>query len=737
LTALALVVLAVIAVDVSAGFHASHPLIGASVYTWVHNALAASVAWVSHLGVLDWILVGASVFLVAWGWVRAVAFARMGTIQIADLTCDDSGLGPAAAKAALQQELGRRGLLPPSGVPGGSPSVAGIADAISKSPVPQANWLGALIGIIPWPPASTSFKISGTLLKSVDAGQACVQFAYELVCAGPRPGVQLGIAEGADAKAAIAQAGADIYRRIGQAAPDIYPTWARWRNSAALVTYRGGIDLEKEADTRGYEQAYKQFVEASAEDPENMLAQLRAANCLERMASGTTDAADKLALQVQALAAYTAVRIRRPDIFQAGFRASVLMSILASTPVESLQESEQLRSTLSRFERATARHIDPHDAPDGHLQTPGSNDRPLTQRLETAALKEARRVRHGLRPLRTIVHEKRFRHRFEPSGRERRQMRKALGVSKMAQKARREQRRQPTPAGEDAGLAGRLTAALARVPSEARQLWWRAIVDGRYLRGRWHVAGWQAHYNAACFYALLPRASRTTRWWGGGRVRRRALEHLARAVDQAGAALNPSYVRDEDPDLEVLRELNPQRFAMVLGHLGPDELVIRYRANGADSRWGLRVWGEATASPTRAAAPVLAPIRCTGNQLVFRVKLVNEHRGVCFLLYRKGRAIATDPGWEVAPEGLITPEVRVDLTYRTIVDAEQQPVAARQLRGTGSADGDHRPRRARRGERRGPGGARPVDDTETDDVGARRRGPSAGDRPVPQAPTGA
>jgi hypothetical protein len=412
------------------------------------------------------------------------------------------------------------------------------------------------------------------------------------------------------------------------------------------------------------------------------------------------------------------------------------MSILASTPLEDLEQSVQLESTLGRFERATARHIDPHDARSGRLQPPKSASRPLTQRLESAARKEGRRVRRELRPLQTIVHEKRFRHRFEPSGRERRQMRKALGISNMAQKARREQRRQPTAAQEDAGLLRRFAAALAHVPSEARQLGWRAIVDGRYLRGRWHVAGWQAHYNAACFYALLPRATRTTRWWGGARVRRRALQHLSRAVDQAGGALDGAYVRDEDPDLEVLRELNPQRFAMLLGHLGPDELVIRYRATGADSRWTLRVWGEATATRTRASAPLLAPIRCAGNQLAFRVKLVDEHRGVCFVACRRGRAIGTDPGWEITPSALVTPEVRVDLTRRTILDAEEQPVAARQLRGTQSPDGDHRARRGGGRNRRGPSGARQIGDPNADEVPAARRRTPSGDGSVPQAPSG-
>ena len=133
--------LAVCAVDVSAGFGPSHVAGGTGVWHALHQGVHDVDAWVSRLGVPDWILVGLAVFLLAWGWVRATAFARLGTIQIADLTCDDNALAPVAAKAALQHELGQRSLLPPSGVPGGSQSVTSITDAISKAPIRrQACW---------------------------------------------------------------------------------------------------------------------------------------------------------------------------------------------------------------------------------------------------------------------------------------------------------------------------------------------------------------------------------------------------------------------------------------------------------------------------------------------------------------------------------------------------------------------------------------------------------------------
>jgi hypothetical protein len=61
----------------------------------------AIVRALSHLTTLDWILVGLVFLLIAWGWVRARAFARFGTIDIQDLVADGDSLAPRAVKAQL------------------------------------------------------------------------------------------------------------------------------------------------------------------------------------------------------------------------------------------------------------------------------------------------------------------------------------------------------------------------------------------------------------------------------------------------------------------------------------------------------------------------------------------------------------------------------------------------------------------------------------------------------------
>lgn len=659
LTCLAVALLALVAIDASSGFHLSGQLGGHSVWASVHNALNATIQWLSHFGVQDWVLMGILVFLLAWAWVRAFAFVRLGTIQIADLTCDDDKLAPAGAKALLQQALGDHGLLPPSGVPSGSPSVASIADAISKAPIPQANWLGPLITLIPWPPSSTAFRISGNLRRTETDDKAPVCFAYELVCIGPQPCVRLGKAEGADPTAAITQASLDIYRAIAEAAPRMYPTWARWHSREALVAYREAVEIE--ADKR-YEDAYKRYMAACSADPDNMIARLRAANCLERMATGASDPDQKLQWQVEALAAYTSIRIRRDAIFEAGFRASVLLSILASEQPEDLMKCPLLEETIARLERATSDPMDPRESwwttfrrwmRVRRKQARWGRSQPtLNGRLEAIALDEARRARHHLRPFRTLVHHYRLRHRFEPTGRERRQLRKALGVSKLAQKARSEHRR---------GVRTTAGPSWARKPASlVRQFWWEMIVKWRYLACRWHIAGWTGHYNAACFYALLPRAAGAQDRPRGRGLRRRALKHLEFALDQADGALDCAYVRDEDPDLATLRTNSQRTLTKVLACMCPDELVIHYEGPGADPTWKLRASGDAV-NITSDGYAWFDPVSGGDGRAKFRVRVFDENRWLRFEPRCNGGPAGEDPGYEVIPATLVTQEITVRL----------------------------------------------------------------------------
>ena len=374
------------------------------------------------------------------------------------------------------------------------------------------------------------------------------------------------------------------------------------------MTYLDGVGSERR---KQYEEAHELYMAACEADPDNMIARLRAANCLERMATGAQDPALRFQRQVETLAAYTSIQIRRDSIFEASFRASVLLSVLSSEPPEKLKGCPLLEATTARLERTMSDTADPGASPWETLtRLTRSRWRRLrlgpepkaNSRLEAAALEEARRARHQLRPFRTLCHEYRLRHRFEPTGRDRRQLRKALGISKMAQKARSERT-----------ACGRARTEHRRVVPGAREQLRPPVTPdagggrcGGWCNGitsaaRWHVAGWQAHYNAACFYASC--RERPDR---GGTPPPARAQALGFALDQAGGAFDCAYVRDEDPDLTGAAPPRDRSASPTSGPGMPGQLVIHYEATEAEASWKLRA-GVRRPRPTRTARTRVSP----------------------------------------------------------------------------------------------------------------------------------
>lgn len=640
LTLLALVLVAAVALDDIGSV--VHPVVLAGAARAVNHGLGESVRAVGRLGLVDWILGAAAVMLVLWGWVRTTALARLGTIEIADLAADEKSLRPEAFKAALQQSLGNRGLLPASRVPGGSPTVASLAAAVADVPVPQVGWVAGLIALIPTPPAATSFRVTGALRSAVSTdGTFEHVLSYQVVCTGPRRQVTLGEARESSWTKLVDRASAELYCKITGQAPAIYPAWARWRSWKALVAYRAAILREpsfQSADQVGavgsvagcYESALEKYRDSIRLDPDNMLARLRAANCLERIAAsrGPTEAAKQIDEQIKALEGYVSICLRQPTIFQAGYRASVLLGSLAQTVTggctygqarklgvvlrrltdERSFEPEpgaQVRRMWGRLAslRRPVGPIGDGDPPDAGASLDESARALLGLDLAAAAARESRLARRRLRPLWTLAHERRLRHRFEPVGQERRQLRCALGVSRMCLRAR----------ARAAGAPGTM--------SNRRQYALRFLIHWRHLAGRSHLAGWQAHYNAACFYALLPQAEPAVarlrrldrfahRWVRrrSTRVRKLALRHLATAVGTADEHLSSVYARDDDPDLEVLRTYSSDHFELVLRRICPDEVVVHYEGpprggSPRPDRCGRRRRTGGAPGARRAAAP--------------------------------------------------------------------------------------------------------------------------------------
>jgi hypothetical protein len=440
---------------------------------------------------------------------------------------------------------------------------------------------------------------------------------------------------GGDAMAAIHAAANAIYREICKHASEAVPVWARWANAEALVRYQKGIECEdlpgKGIEPR-YSAAAEHFLAASELDPDNMLVRLRYGNCLERLAGCLRlDDPDRIDRWIEALHVYAAVRTSHPTIFESRFRMSVVLGLVA----DHLDKDDQ--SAIEAL-RALLRTLDPT----GDAVAEGDVDA-LRTHLQGAAKHESKAAWRRLRLTWTLLHEHRFRHEFEPTGKDRRQLRKALTISYMCLRLRRHWR--PTP-----GETRDPDLDLEQIPwglAAAPRVFWRFLVDWRYMRFRWTTAGWQAHYNAAAFYALLPEAGvYKDPTLPSQRLRAQAFKHLIRAIGDPNNELRPAYVRDEDADLRVLREIEehaladfeaPQQWSpmrkqaalqeasrwrdIVRLLVGPEAILHYHRPEGDSTVWRAEISGSAIAHATgRLGRPVEAMI-ADDFGAVFRIPL--------------------------------------------------------------------------------------------------------------------
>ena len=566
-------------------------------------------SWLARLDVVSWVLIAAALAITWLTWRRVVGRARLGTIEVEPLKVDGETLQAAAAAAELQRALSSIGLAPSGAVPAGTPT-ANLAAAVAAAPVPQAPWFAAVIGVLPIPPSSTSFRVIGTLRADGPYLKPC-GLTYEVVDLGSGGCVGMATEWAASPESAIRNAAIAIYMHIGKHAPDIFPAWARWDDPHALALYRRGLDAQElqSADTNAvYKSALELYQAASEREPDNMVVRLRIGNCLERLAGRAEMCSpDRLRLWIEALNVYVAVGLREPSIFEAGYRASVLLGFIADYPGKFDADADACM-------RAVVRKLAPG------LQVQANLDG-LRAAIRKCAARESRRARRRLRPLWTAVVERRLPNRLEPTEKTRRQLRKALAISRMGLKVRGQWHLEPAdvPWG---------------VPA-LRRVYWRGWVRWRHLALRWRTAGWQAHYNAAAFYALLPEA-RDRPLLSSARIRDRAFGHLQEAIRDRDHDLRCAYVREEDPDLDALRELDEKRWqSEIVTRLCGAEAILHYRRAAGDyDAWGAHVWGKALRRPGYSswAAP-LTPCGQDHYGAIFRIPLHDETKGVSVIMH--------------------------------------------------------------------------------------------------------
>lgn len=225
----------------------------------------------------------------------------------------------------------------------------------------------------------------------------------------------------------------------------------------AFECYIDGI----EASVRGQDlQALKWLVKAAKCERANLLVRLKIANLDERRAGSVSPEDARAVARADALEQYLRVARMQPGLVEARYRASVLAGVLASTADAAPAVRERVCQRLKILE-----------------VTPDL----LVGTLRGLAEVESKAVLQLLRPWYTVLREGRLRHQLELKGFDRRQLRRTVVISKHCLRVRK------------IGLDTRYRVRF--------ELWWRQLV----VRYRYIAFGgsWQAHYNAASFYALL------------------------------------------------------------------------------------------------------------------------------------------------------------------------------------------------------------------------------------------
>jgi hypothetical protein len=474
-------------------------------------------AAVNSMTVIDWVLLAVAVALIAWVWASLRAITRLGPIEVAPLEHDgkENDAVPAKALTAqLREALSRTGLSPPPAVPTGTPQI-NLIDAIKESPIPQANWIASIVQLIPRPRPS-EYHIGGVLLgpkppadesengspgngeppgpmpladesengspgdgeppeyqpAAEEAEADPYGLRYAVVPAGDGTSKLDTVVKCASYDDAVTKAASQMFLHISQDATGAFPIWARWQHEPSLEAFVKCWDHRRAGN---FQDAIDELENAKREEPFNALADLQVANLYEKCepeelpAPGPGEPSEevrRLRLRAHAVRRYLEVADAFHEVVEAHYRLAIAATTLASM-VDDTPDPEA----------ALIIGLDGVDA----VALPGA--------LREMANRESDTVLELLRPW-WALKQFRLRTQFEPKGFERRVMRRAVRISRHCH-----------------GLRG-----LAELDPDnwlnKRRIWleirWRAMMVHRiHLLLGFGTAGWQAHYNAACFDALL------------------------------------------------------------------------------------------------------------------------------------------------------------------------------------------------------------------------------------------
>lgn len=459
----------------------------------------------SSASAVDWALIALGFVILYWLWAGLRSKTRIGPIEVNLLDCDSPKVQLHELTGVLREELARSGFLPPPAVPAGTPQ-ANLVAAVAASPIPQSAFIAKLIELLRFP-QPLQYTLSGTLLGEEVKGKQDCGISFWLRPSGEGRPLMKTLEGQRTHREVVKQTAHEIYLYVSNEAVDAFPDWTRWRSAGALTAYQEGFDFAQKGEIA---RAIVELDIAASHEPGNALVQLQLANLYEQQA------ADDDARQADALRRYLDVAIKWPWLIQARYRASVLAGGLAGSCA-----------------------VDPTAAADVHSQLRPAGIRPgeIALWLEDLAKVESAAVLQLLRPWYVPLRDGRLRNQFEPTAKERRELKRAVSISRQCLRARLRR--------DDAGRAASVVL-----------LWSKFVVQVRYLALGLVRVDWQTHYLAACFDALLLERAELlgTESERDQRRRKRALSQLTKAIADADGQLSRAWVEIRDPDLKSLRD---------------------------------------------------------------------------------------------------------------------------------------------------------------------------------------
>jgi hypothetical protein len=493
----------------------------------------------------DWVLLALAAFALWWIFASVRAVTRLGPLEVEPLEQDGEVKDQAEVKgltSGLREHLAHSGLAPPAEVPASTPQTD-LISAIEASNIPQGAWIAKVLEMLPKPPRPIRYRVSGTLIGKPDSGECGISFWLRPSRSGSE---LLATIENKQSHAeAVECAAAMIFVHISGDAVYVFPSWARWRKVAAFEADRDGLLAREEGRL---DVARLAFEIARREEPRNLLPRMQLASLAEREAA-LPGCIRPERVRAGALAAYIEAATERPDVVEARYRSSILCSELAAWWAASGDEEAARQQVAEAVGMA------------------GSSSEKVELTLRTLAEGEAETVHQMLRRPYVLLRKGRLRNRYEPRGLRRREMKRAACITTHCLEVRRY---------TDARAFGLRAAAKLALRRLSVRFW--HLIPGA-------SRGWQAHYNAGCFYALLHereerrkatkrqrwitrrlRRRRSLRWilrilrlrkpYRIARMRRlrlRAYKHLTLASEEARERLDAQWLAKGDPDLESLR----------------------------------------------------------------------------------------------------------------------------------------------------------------------------------------